>query len=121
MRGAGGMSRRARPPRRDPVVRSHAHVTRPRRTYALDELRTHLLWLEREERDRPTGLTAGERRTLRWLRRVPGVRQPSDPNEFKAIAKARIKRRAKAAKRLAQARVDPPSASHTPEDPCTPL
>lgn len=57
-------------------------------------------------------LTAEERRALRWLRRQPGVHQPSDPREFLRIANARLKRQRRQAKRL-----DDAQGSATPEDP----
>lgn len=44
-------------------------------------------------------LTRREKLALRSLRRYPGVRTPSAPHEFTAIAKARLKRLSRAAKR----------------------
>lgn len=95
-----------------------------RRVVTLEQLRSRLLELEQLARERPAGLDAAERRTLRWLRRLPGVHQPTDPREFAAIAAARIKRRTKGLKRLARAAAASsavvPAPSHTPENPCTP-
>lgn len=69
----------------------------PLRVETVDEARAILNQLNDTAAVRE--LTRAERHVQRRLRRMPGVHQPSATHEFTAIAKARLRRLSKAAKR----------------------
>lgn len=69
----------------------------PHRVETLEEARAILHQLNDTAALRE--LSRAERHVQGRLRRMPGVHQPAAPHEFTAIAKARVRRLSKAAKR----------------------